>query len=180
MGSSSTVLSHWPGDKPSAGRGLKRWWEGAVSLSMGMAPAAAGTVVPPGSSPPRPPHAHPWCERVRALQLSASSLAASSATWKTAEGICVWSGLGTLSPPGPCTARMWIWGQSCPRTGSPCLCHEVEPLPPAQIPLSSGTEKGEAVREGHSLQRVLVTGGGGRWWDVAVPCPQQLGTSSSL
>lgn len=120
----------------------------------------------------------------RALQLSASSLAGSSATWKMTGVSLVWSRLDPFSSPSPssctCTGaaghrRGWvllatagagIWGQLCPRTGSPRLCRGVEPLLPAQAPLSRGSEKGGAVREGHSpaCSPAHSPLGRGFWW----------------
>lgn len=115
IGGSSAAPSHWPRDKPSAGRGRKRQREGAAPLTAGMggrhrvlrarrAPAAllllGLQMLAPGVKL--------WLlsgRSRRVLRLSASSLAGSSATWKTTGVSLVWSGLDPFCLPGPSSCK---------------------------------------------------------------------------
>lgn len=191
IGGSSAAPSHWPRDKPSAGRGRKRQREGAAPLTAGMggrhrvlrarrAPAAllllGLQMLAPGVKL--------WLlsgRSRRVLRLSASSLAGSSATWKTTGVSLVWSGLDPFCLPGPssckCTRVEGGAGTCLPLPGwgfggnhAPGLCRGAEPLLPTQSPVSRGSEKGRGVWEGNSPPCSPADSllGRGFWWPAEV------------
>lgn len=191
IGGSSAAPSHWPRDKPSAGRGRKRQREGAASLAAGMggrhrvlrarrAPAALLLL----GLQTLAPGVKLWFlsgRSRRVLRLSASSLAGSSATWKTTGVSLVWSGLDPFCLPGPpsckCTRVGGGPGPSChcqggdlgaimPQDRVTRLCRGAEPLVPAQSRLSRGSEKGRGAWEGNSpaCSPAHSPLGRGFWW----------------
>lgn len=188
IGGSSAALSRWPRDKPSAVKGRKWQWEGAAPLAAGMAPGAAGMVSPRGSPPPQPPNVLTWCEIVVSFREEQKGPAALSILlgWQLGhlEDNGSQAGLERVGPLLPTRSIVLhvhrgggdrsclplpgggIWGQSCLRTGSPCLCRGVEPLLPTQTPLSRGSEKGGSVQEGDcpACSPADSPLGRGFWW----------------